>query len=163
MKKLKSYLILMIIVGILTACSKSQPESTQYHIYTERALRIGVVGKIPEIREEQVKFEQIQFNDLKKNAFASQYDAVFIVQDNINDSVPAKYTTFCKESEIPFFFINMEHSSEDLTYAMGFLYKDDSFNSWGYGLYKNIENEANIKIVYSQIFGTIYQNTLPKK
>jgi len=163
MKKIKSYFILVIIIGLLTACSKSQPELTQSYIYKERALSIGVVGTIPEVRETQVAFEQIQFTDLKKDAFASQYDAVFVVQDNMSDSVPAKYTTFCKESEIPFFFISMEHSGEDLTYAMGYLYKDDSFNSWGYGLYKNIENEANIKIVYSQIFGTIYQNTLPKK
>ena len=76
-----------------------------------------------------------------------------------------------KKSKIPFFFIQTIKSYvpfteedlsyeevpdfEDLTYATGILYNDNNLKFWGYGLDSGIENQANIKDVYSRIFETI--------
>lgn len=40
-------------------------------------------------------------------------------------------------------------------YATGIIYRDDFLNYWKYGLYNDIENQANIEDVYSRIFETI--------
>lgn len=163
MKRLKGYLLLILVICIITACNKSNSRSTEVNKYTDRSLSIGVIGKTPEILEKKVKFATIKFSDLQITKFTSKYDAIFIIQDNMNENVISKYTNFCKESEVPFFFINIEHSNVDQTYAVGFTYASKSFKSWGYGLHNNIENEENINDVYLQIFKTISQNTTPKK
>ena len=50
----------------------------------------------------------------------------------------------------------------DQTYATGILYNGNMLNSWGYGLYNDIENQENIKEVYSRIFEMISKNTTSK-
>lgn len=46
----------------------------------------------------------------------------------------------------------------DQAYATGIIFYNDNLKSWSYGLYNDIENEANIKDVYSRIFETISKN-----
>lgn len=83
-----------------------------------------------------------------------------------------------KEYKIPLFFIHTEKSyvpfikeelsyeeTDDLsnqTYATGIMYRDNKLQFLEYGLYNDIENQANIEDVYSQIFETISENTMPK-
>lgn len=83
-----------------------------------------------------------------------------------------------KESKIPFFFIQTGKSYipfiqeelsyekapevQDQAYATGIIFDNDNDNDnlkfWSYGLYNDIENEVNIKDVYSRIFETISKN-----
>jgi len=164
------------MISILTACGK--PQSVKTDPYDSRALRIGVIGEPPSIREKQVTFVKIQFSDLEKKLFDSQYAAIFITKNNLSEASQGKYASIYKKSKIPFFFIQTEKSyipfiTEDLTYdnvpnvpdqtyATGILYTGNILNAWGYGLYNDIENQANIKEVYSRIIKTISQNKTSK-
>lgn len=175
MKRSPGYLLLVAILSILSiliACSEVQ--SVKTNPYDGESLTIGIVGEIPEVYEEQVTFEKIQFCDLEKGTFDSQYDAVFITKDNLSEAAQNKYKSIYKKSKIPFFFIQTKKSyvpftEEDLsyeevpeidaqTYAAGIIYNDNNLKFWGYGLYNDIENKENIKDVYSRIFETISKN-----
>ena len=125
-----------------------------------------------------MNFIEIEFSDLEKEILDSKYDAVFITKDNLQEASEEKYSLIYKKSKIPFFFIQSEKSHipfimkdisyeeapdvNNLNYAAGIIYDNDNFESWGYGLYNDIENEANIKEVYSRIFETISENTMSK-
>ena len=162
MRRFKIYFLFIIVICILTACGKSQPQSTETTPYEGRALSIGIIGEVPKIREEQVKFTTIQFSDLEKGTFASLYDAIFIIEDSMPEGTQAKYTIY-ENFKIPFFFSEIERSGNDYTYAHGILPKGNGNVSWSYPLPNNIENEKNVEDIFSQIFKTISQNTIPKK
>jgi len=185
MKRIRGYSLLVTIsiltmISILTACSKPQAVKTSQ--YNNMALSIGIIGEAPKVSEKQVTFTKIRFSDLEKDRFDSKYDAIFITKINLSEASQGKYASIYKKSKIPFFFIQTEKSyvpftEKDLTYdnapnfndqsyATGILYKDNSnsneLTTWGYGLYDDIENQANIEEVYSRIFDTISQHILPK-
>ncbi|MBU3186221.1 transcription elongation factor GreAB [Clostridium estertheticum] len=186
MKRIRRYSLLVTILSVITifgtftACSKSQPQpqSEKTNPYNGRTLNIGVIGEPPNVREKQVTFVKIKFSDLEKNLFSSQYDTIFITKNNLSEASQGKYASIYKKSKIPFFFIQTEKSyvpfvMEDLTYdnaptvtdqtyATGILYTGAKLNTWGYGLYNDIENQANIKDVYSRIFETILKNATSK-
>jgi hypothetical protein len=180
MKRIRRYFLLvtisiLTILSIFTACSK--PQSVKTNTYNGKDLRIGIIGETPKVMEEKVTFGKIQFSDLEKDTFDSQYDAIFITKNNLSEASQGKYAASYKKSKIPFFFIQTEKSyvpftEKDLTYdnapkftdqsyATGIMYNGNKLNFWGYGLYNDIENQANIKDVYSRIFETISQNTMP--
>lgn len=174
MKKIRGYFLLVIIICTLAGCNRSQPQSVKTDPYGGRALRIGIIGKIPEVRERQVAFVKIKFSDLKKERFDSQYDSIFITKDNLSEAAQEKYKPIYKKSKIPFFFIQSKKGyvpfiveklsyeevpdMQDLTYATGIIFNDNKLKYWGYGLYNDIENQDNIKDVYSRIFETISKN-----
>jgi hypothetical protein len=176
MKKIRVYVLLVMMLILLTSCNK--PQSIVTNPYTGGNLSIGIIGEIPKVREKQVKFVKIQFSDLEKEAFDSRYDAIFITKDNLSEAAQGKYALIYKKSKIPFFFIQTKKGyipfiQEDisyekapdilnLTYATGILFSGNNLKSWGYGLYNDIENQENINNVYSRIFETIFQNTVSK-
>ena len=108
----------------------------------------------------------------------NKYDAVFITKDNLQEASEEKYSLIYKKSKIPFFFIQSEKyhipftieeisyeeipDVDNLNYATGIIYNNDRTQAWGYGLYNDIENETNIKDVYSRMFETISENTMSK-
>ncbi|WP_158523412.1 hypothetical protein [Clostridium taeniosporum] len=49
---------------------------------------------------------------------------------------------------------------KDSTYATGIICNDNKLKYVGYGLYNDIENQENIKDVYSRIFETISKNKM---
>jgi len=185
MKIIRGYFLLITIsiltmLSMLTACSK--PQSVKTNQYDSRALSIGIIGETPKVSEKQVTFTKIQFSDLEKDTFDSKYDAIFITKINLSEASQGKYASIYKKSKIPFFFIQTEKSyvpftEKDLTYdnapnfndqsyATGILYNGNGngneLTTWGYGLYNDIENQANIEDVYSRIFDTISQHISPK-
>jgi hypothetical protein len=147
------------------------PLSVETEPYKGRALTIGIIGEAPKVREQQVKFVNLQFFDLEKSTHHSQYDAIFITKDNLSEAAQDKYASIYKESKIPFFFIQSDKSHipflevnlsyEDVpnmgnfNYATGSLYSMEM--GWAYGLYNDVENETNIMNAYSRIFEQIIQ------
>ncbi|MGG2091508.1 hypothetical protein AB1283_01980 [Bacillus sp. S13(2024)] len=166
--------VTVLFVVLLVSCN-TKADSVKTKSYDGKPLHIAVIGKIPEVREKQVKFSKIQFSNLEKTAFDSNYDAVFITRENLSEAAEAKYAPIYKKSHIPFFFIqttkgNLPFVDESLSYkdapevddgfyAIGIFYHEDHLQGWGYGLYNDIKNEANVKDVYSRIFETISKNS----
>lgn len=152
------------------------PVSVDTKQYSGRALTIGIIGEAPNIREEQVKFVNIQFSDLEDETFQEEYDAIFITKDNLSEADSDKYTSIYKESTISFVFIQSDKSyvpfiNEELTYEEVPNMSEDYYatgilntinQSWGIGLYNNIENATNIEGVYSRIFEIIEEAPDPK-
>ena len=159
---------LLYLLGI-TACS-SNPN---FKIYEGRPLNIAVIGEIPEVKEDQISFEKVEFDYLFIEDF-KKYDAVFITKENLSKASESQYTDIYLNSNLPFFFIEATKSyrsfiEEDLTYeddldlkeisnhyAIGFLSSKESEDKyWYYGLYNDKESPENIKEMFSRIFSTI--------
>ncbi|GFZ34585.1 hypothetical protein CSC2_51110 [Clostridium zeae] len=177
-KKRPVYLLLCVILIALIVYNVRRPQSIKIKPYTGRNLSIGIIGEIPKVREKQVKFTKIQFSDLEKDKFDLCYDAIFITKENLSDAAKAKYAPIYKKSNIPFFFIRTEKSftpftleelsyeeatdSKDQTYVTGILFDGGNVQSWRYGLYNDIENEENIKAVFTNVFQTISEKVAAK-
>jgi hypothetical protein len=166
----KSYLsfILLILLFALSACS----QSPDFELYEGKALSIAVVGEPPEVEEEQVRFNEISFDELTSEEIES-YDAVFIMENNLSEAAERQYADVYLNSTIPFFFIgtdnyvpftekDMEYNKTSnwtagISYAVGILtsQEDNTLKHWVYGLYNDEKTDEHIKEMYSRIFKTI--------
>jgi hypothetical protein len=159
---------LVILFG-MTACSSSP----NYKLYEGRPLNIAVIGEIPEVKEDQIGLEKIDFEYLLKEDF-NKYDAVFITKENIEEASESQYADIYLNSNLPFFFIEATKSyrsfiEKDLTYeddldlketsnhySIGYLSSDEVEDKhWYYGLYNEKESPENIKEMYLRILSTI--------
>ncbi|MFC7063814.1 hypothetical protein [Halobacillus seohaensis] len=141
-------------------------------MYEGEALRIAIIGEPPIIKEEQVEFNEISFEDLTNKDLMS-YDAVLITKEHLNQASESQYADVYLNSTIPFFFIsaksripftmNDEKYSDSWgwirgnSYAVGVIKSEegDKLNGWGYSLYNDEKKDEYIKEVYSRIFKTI--------
>ncbi len=169
-----SYFLLLTLVISLSACS----QHLGFDVYTGKALSIGIIGEPPEVKEEQVQFHRISFEDLMDKNLNS-YDAIFITKENLSQAGEKKYSEVYLNSARPFFFIaakspipfteaaidfddssweNWNWTPEDSSvYASGMMSNQEGevAKSWGYGLYNDTKTDENILDVYSRIFMTI--------
>lgn len=164
-------LLIAALVLSLSFCSQHQ----LYKSYTGKPLTIAIIGDFPEIKEEQVSFEEITFDDVMNNDFDS-YDAIFIMPENLSQASEHQYAKIYLDSSIPFFFIETnshipfteadldfdDDSWEDwewtpgTSYASGFYAETaDSSTAWEFYLYDDENTDENIKAVYSEIFRSI--------
>jgi hypothetical protein len=170
MRAIKRLITTFIILCILlTGCGSVNVDKTKE--YDGERLRVGIIGNIPEIREKQVVFEEIDFDFLKKDDFDSRYNAIFISKENLSEAAKAEYAAIYKRVKIPFYFIETEKSyvpfvKEELDYEdgpdydngmyiTGILNIGEKYRVTGYGLYNDTKNKRNIKCVYSRVFQQI--------
>jgi hypothetical protein len=152
------YFAFLLLIFTLSACT----QSPNFELYEGKTLRIAVVGEPPEVKEEQVKFNEISFDELTAEGIDS-YDAVFITEENLPQAAESKYANTYLDSIIPFFFISAKSHipftvketeyneswnwSAGNNYAVGVLTskEDESIKSWGFGLYNDKKTDENIK------------------
>ena len=174
---MKKIITLVALILLLAGCStentsESSKQSPEFKNYNGKPLKIAVIGNQPTIKEKDlIKFTPIQLNQLNK-LDSSQYDAIFIMKEYLEQAAESKYAKIYKSLNIPTFFIQTEKSfipfiiedlsyndapeSEDQMFATGFLQKNkEGYQSWSFGLYNDTVNETNIKDMYSRIFTTI--------
>ncbi|MGD6780976.1 hypothetical protein ACQCT3_15840 [Sutcliffiella horikoshii] len=167
--KIKTHsFILLILVFSLTACI----QKTDFRLYEGKPLDIAVVGEPPEVKEDQVIFTEISFDEMTPEKLIS-YDAVVIRENNLSKAAEDKFADVYSASTIPFYFIgtdnfvpftekNLEydHTSEwtaGMSYAVGVLtsQEEDTLKHWGFGLHNDIKNDEHLKEMYSRIFLSI--------
>ena len=174
--KIKIVLILLVIIIMFTSCTINN-NSVDSAAYSGEALVIGVIGEIPEIREEQITFKKINLETLESNQFNFTYDGILIMKDYFEEASESEYASIYKRSSIPIFFVESQKSyipfitedlnyesvsiSDELTYATGIFVLGEEMKYWGYGLYNDTKNETNIKDVYSRIFRDIEFSIYP--
>jgi hypothetical protein len=164
----KNYLffMLLILIFVLSACT----QSPEFELYEGKELNIAVIGELPEVEEEQVRFNKISFDELANEELGT-YDAIFITEENLPKAAKSQYADVYLNSTIPFFFIGTDNfvpftekdleydktSNWDGSYAVGVLtsQEDESLKNWGFGLYNDKKTDEHIKDVYSRIFMTI--------
>jgi hypothetical protein len=155
---------------MFSACTINSDEIESAH-YTGESLVIGVIGEIPEVREEQIEFEKISLETLKNNQFNFSYDGILIMKNHFEEASKSEYAPIYKKSSIPIFFIESKKSYipfinpdsnyesvsilDELNYATGIFILGEEMKYWTYGLYNDVQNEINIKDVYSRIFRDI--------
>jgi len=170
MNKYFVVLFLFVVSVVLPGCTSDIVDTP---IYDGNPITIGIIGDSPVVREENVRFEKISFSQLEEVDSSSGYDAIFITKENLSEAADAIYAKTYRTAGVPFFFIeseksylpfiNEERSYEELpdlgagNYVTGYLQKGENPRIWGYGLYNDELNNANIQEVYTRIFKTINQ------
>ena len=167
-KNLFPFVLLSLV--ILTGCT---PDSVNTPVYSGKSLVVGVIGKTPDVREDNVSFRTIAFDQLDgREKLSNDVDAIFIMQDNLSEASNSKYAITYKTAGVPFFFIGSKKSvipfivdeisyenGPDVNtgfYAAGYYQSEGKGQQqWGYGLYNDKLNDPNIKDAYSRIFTTI--------
>ncbi|WP_262372536.1 lysozyme inhibitor LprI family protein [Sutcliffiella horikoshii] len=157
--------IFMVIVIVVTACT----QNVDFKMYEGKKLDIAVIGEPPEVKEEQVIFTEISFDEMTPENLTS-YDAVIITENNLSEAAEDQYAEVYSESTIPFFFIGTDNfafftekdwqydkTSEwtaGRSYAVGILTskEDDTLKHWGFGLHNDIKNNEHLKEMYSRVF-----------
>lgn len=176
MKKISFFTVMIVFVLLVTGCTITVDtvDSVDTPLYSGKILSIGVIGEIPKVREDQVHFTEITFDELEDySKLSTTYDAVIIMKEHLIEADDNKYVKVYNKAGIPFFFIESPRSFmpfvlEDLSfehssfqnfhydmYATGYFQTGTAYKSWGYGLYNDKINAPNVKDVYSRICTTI--------
>ncbi|ALC87384.1 hypothetical protein AM499_17360 [Bacillus sp. FJAT-22090] len=153
--------MLMLLI-FASGCSSNTPTNP----YTGRVLNIGIIGNSPTIIENKtVKFVPITFEDLANDNYKN-YDAVFIMKEKLAEASNDNYSKVYAELQKPIIFIGTDTLTPFISDAMEYHPKDfqkgSSFSSgliegsrYGFGLYNDRENEASLKLFYSDLFRLI--------
>ena len=156
------FIFILILLTFATGCSSTTPNNP----YTGRVLNIGIIGNSPTIIEKKtVNFVPITFEDLANDNFKN-YDAVFIMKDQLAEASNDKYSKIYTELQKPIIFIGTDTLTPFISAAMD--YRPKNFEEglsysagliegteYGFGLYNDKENEATIKLFYSDLFRLI--------
>ncbi|MDL4839466.1 hypothetical protein [Aquibacillus rhizosphaerae] len=146
---------------------------TEFDLYNGKSLKIAVIGELPKVREEQVEFKEISFDELSKQKVNS-YDAVFIMKEKFSEASESQYATIYLKSTTPYFFPATKSlipftSVEDIEYSNSWdwepglpyihgVYKpqnSERAERLGFGLYNEEKTEEHIKATYSLVFKKI--------
>ena len=165
--------LLLLFIFVLVGCIEKLPD---FEEFTGRPLNIAVIGAAPDVRETNVVFEEFPMEDLLFIDL-SEYDAVFIMKEHLEEASAAKYAEVYTSSSIPFFFIestkgsfpfmnaealysNSHERGGGLGFAAGYMPSSDPGKkptTYSFGLYNDIKNEDTIKGTYSIIFNKIQE------
>lgn len=165
--------LLLLFIFVLVGCTEKLPN---FEEYTGRPLDIAVIGAAPDVRETNVMFEEFTIDDLLFINF-SEYDAVFIMKEHLEEASAAKYADVYSSSNIPFFFIestkgsfpfsnadalysNSHEKARGLGFAAGYMPSSDlgkEPTTYNIGLYNDIKNDETIKGRYSVIFNKVQE------
>ncbi|MGP4040359.1 hypothetical protein ACTWP4_10790 [Gracilibacillus sp. D59] len=70
-------------------------------------MNIGVIGKTPEVKEQNVNFMNVSLDELELNVnkISTELDAVFIMKEYLEQAGGNQYARVYGELKIPIFFI----------------------------------------------------------
>lgn len=109
---MKRSLILIPLLLLSLLCITDAINTVDTPLYKGKGLTIGVIGNIPTVREENIQFKTIDFNDLiPMEDLSSEFDAIFIMKENLSEASDAKNEAIYKNANIPFFFIQSKKSN----------------------------------------------------
>lgn len=165
MKIIKIFSVILsvtVLIFLFIGCSK---EKVNVEKYMGKELNIAVLGEIPKIREKQIKFEKVDFEDIENISSSEKYDAIFVMEENSNEASKDKYKDIYLNSKANFFFIDSEKgripfmikgvSYEEAEKIETFPYivsLEENASITGFGLYNNEKTEENIEACYSTAF-----------
>jgi hypothetical protein len=173
LKKKWFFCLFFTLSLFISGCS-----TPSHEIYKGDSLRIGVVGKAPEVEDKNIFFSDINLEDLKNETLSvnADHDAVFIMPEELIEADSEKYVEVYQQLNIPTFFIGTMKATipftfkdaiyndvadvSPKTYAAGYLYdpENELGETWRFTKEKDDEKkitEKEIEIIYSDIFSTI--------
>lgn len=173
LKKKWFFCLFFSLSFFISGCS-----TPSHELYEGDSLRIGVVGKAPEVEDKNIFFSDITLEDLKNETISvnADHDALFIMPEELTAADSEEYVEVYKQLDIPTFFIGTTKADipftfkeavyndvsdvSPKTYAAGYLYdsKNELGETWRFTKEKDDEKkitEKEIKKIYSEIFSTI--------
>lgn len=156
------FIFILMLLTFTTGCSSTTPTNP----YTGRVLNIGIIGNSPTIIENKtVNFVPITFEDLSNGNYKN-YDAVFIMKEQLAEASNDNYSKIYAELQKPIIFIGTDSLIPFISDAIDYRPKDFQGGlmysvgliegtEYGFGLYNDKENEATIKLFYSDLFRLI--------
>lgn len=154
-----------LLIFLFIGCSK---EKVDVGKYIGRELKIAVLGEIPKIKEEKIKFEKVGFEDIENISSSEKYDAIFVMNENLNEASKDKYKDIYLNSKATFFFIDSEkgripfmikgvsYEEEEKIETFPYIVSlEENASSIGFGLYNDDKTEENIQACYNRVFGYI--------
>ncbi|MGG1685449.1 hypothetical protein [Pseudalkalibacillus sp. NRS-1564] len=167
--------ILTLMLFLLSAC---QTNNVKEEPYDGVLLKIAVVGEQPNVREEQINFNELSLSELHHSNLR-KYDAVFIMEDHLSDASKSKYVEMYKSKNIPFFFVgsrantipfqdlenpvSYEEEAERINgtqnFISGILYEGEEkgYRGWklAYPIKSSEVQRDNVKGIYSKVFKVV--------
>ncbi|WP_053598101.1 hypothetical protein [Bacillus sp. FJAT-18017] len=164
-----------------TGETEHQSEVPVFEEYKGEPLKIALLGDVPILKEQQVTFTAIPFEDLSVEIL-KPYDAVFISEECLVKASEGPYTEVYTNAGIPIFFIGansyipftekgIEFDKETwgwkagVSYTSGIMQPNGAggFDTWEFGLYNDINNAEHIQEMFSRIFKAIQELKLQQK
>ena len=164
---MKKWLIALFVVLVSGGSSSDGLESfIPLPVYQGQGLTVGIVGDIPKVREETIRFIKIDLEDLHD---LSGLDAVFIDRSHLEEASKPEYARIYEENALPFIFIESEKmvlafTEEDVSYDDAIPLSSGDYmigianhkkTHFGVGLYNGIKNERTIEDSYSILFSML--------
>ncbi|MGJ9385485.1 hypothetical protein [Salipaludibacillus sp. CF4.18] len=190
-KKLLFLIMLILALHLLVACTSDQSnsitesnnsESKVYNPvleeeqYNGQNLEFGVIGEEPDIREEQVNFVSISFEELK-NIKSRNFDGVFIMESYLPKAADEEFRKIYEEITVPTFFVgskakavpfmnlnnqisyeeNIDRINDSGTYISGLWYPESETITFEfkYPIEDSQFNRSRVEEIYSAVFKTV--------
>ncbi|GAB6931132.1 lipoprotein [Paenibacillus sp. JCM 10914] len=172
MNRLYRFLPFAAALLIVIWMYNDKPDKDPTEKYDGDALVIGVIGEVPEIREQHIRFRELTLDHLvERSDYAAGLDAIFITNEKLPEAAEPRFAAVFKSANIPFFFIGAEKghfpyideelSFEDMPdhgsgmYGSGYYQLSGKEQVWGFGLYNDTISDWNVRGMYSRILGKI--------
>ncbi|MFE8699711.1 hypothetical protein ACFYKX_03625 [Cytobacillus sp. FJAT-54145] len=161
-KLVVSFLFLFSIVG----CSQTSDK-----LVIERPLKIAVVGTEPSYNFENIKWVNINIDELFENK--GNYNALFVMEETFFETSKPKYASLYKELPYPTFFIGLNEpyelfidenltisdykESESVAFAQGYFNSVQGTKTWKFVPHNQLKSESDYRLIYQEIFNTIIE------
>lgn len=167
-------IVLLILLGAFIGY-QSFDKGVALPEYNGSNLKIGIIGDLPKVREAQIEFAKITFETLQEtDKINNQFDAVFIMKNNLSEAAKAPYSKLYKQIRIPIYFMEgdknyLPYINDDIEYedkrsacaqpvhAVGIWYAPSGLQTWTCGYYNDQKNQRHIQLAYSMVFAHIME------
>lgn len=156
--------LLLCLVYLLSGCSTDTAEA-----YEGGPLKIAVMGTIPSHEFNEVRFVNVNIDDLFKAK--GQYDALFVTEETFSKTSRDKYIDLYKSLPYPTFFIGLNEpieafvsegfslsdfeESKSMAFAQGYYKNDKGTKEWTVVPSEPLNSEKDYRSVYVGILKSI--------
>jgi len=163
-------MLYVLLCLIITSCDVIENNTNTLKEYDGIVLNIAFAGEVPEITNENVIYESIDLSTVKSTDL-SKYDAIFIMEDMLEEASQAQYSELYEKTYKPFFFIGTQKSyipfiypelryedaeilEGDNSYITGIAYEKNG-NGCKWKVESDKKDETYFKDIYNETFRLI--------
>lgn len=184
-------IVLSSLLFLITGCTSGESDSSndindidskifeselEEEIYNGQSLTFGIIGEEPEIREDQVNFVSLGFEELQNDEYTN-VDGIFVMEGYLSEAAEEDNRIAYENMTIPIFFVeskarvipflnitnqvtyeeNVERINDNETYISGVWYPETEVITFEfkYPVEDSEYSRDSIEEVYSAVFKTV--------